>query len=650
MHSATAIGSSLHSDKYRPDIDGLRAVSVTSVVLCHAFPKLLPGGFVGVDIFFVVSGYLISSILIGDLEKRRFSLRRFYDRRIRRIFPALITVLLTAPLIGWFVLFRPEFQTLGAHIVASALFAENFKLWSESGYFDTSSQTKPLLHLWSLAIEEQFYIFWPLLMYFTRGRHVRFFAMLAVLGLASFAINIFDIHRDPAAAYYSPLGRFWELMVGALLAYLKVHRPRLLEHHPDIQAWIGAALIVAALVLVNQKRAFPGFWALPPTVGAFLVLSAGGNAWINRRILSAAPFVWCGLISYPLYLWHWVLLSYGHILFGEKLPWQAPILVVAAVIAATLTFLFIERPFRVHSAGIAKPIGLGAGMAAVLCIGGLVMAHAAPPRLDSFDAPTKTEWQFLKSRTINSDKNDVGVYPLHADRAGLALFIGDSHLAQYAERIDKVVGEDPNRLGAILAIGGGCIPIDGVSTADITRKGCWALRDHAYQMAGEKRFNTIVIGGAWNWYFLTQGYFVGSGPDRRSIASPVGEGVALARLGQTISRLARAGKRVVLVLDNPTSPDFVQTGAAIRLSASPTHFASNLVVEVDPAQLELRQKMIGVARQSGATIIDPFGAVCGLNKCRATSETGQPLYKDSGHFNPDWAINHADFIDAATAR
>lgn len=649
MRSSVAIGSKLYSSKYRPDIDGLRAVAVTSVVVFHAFPSWLPGGFVGVDIFFVISGYLISSIIIGDLEKRRFSLRHFYDRRVRRIFPALITVLMATLLIGGVVLFTPEFHLLASHVASSALFVENFKLWSESGYFDVASHKKPLLHLWSLAIEEQFYIFWPLLMYFTRGRHARFFAMLAVLGLASLAINIFDIHRDPAAAYYSPLGRFWELMVGALLAYLTVHRPQLLARRQNIQSLVGCASIFTAVTLTNASRDFPGFWALLPTVGAFLVLSAGGNAWINRRILSTTAFVWCGLISYPLYLWHWVLISYDHIIFGKTWWWHELILVAAAVILATLTFLFIERPFRTQSSGIAKPAGLGTAMVAVLAVAGLIMVNAISPRLSSFDAPTKDEWQFLRSRSASFNKNGDGIYPLHADRSGLALFIGDSHTVQYAERIDKVVGADPGRLGAIMAIGGGCIPIEGVSTPDIRRTGCWALRDHAYQMAAEGRFKTIVIGGAWNLYFLTSNsYAVGSGPDRHSIASPVGEAAAFARLGQTISRLIRARKRVVLVLDNPSSPYFDPTSD--RLSASSTNFASNRFVTIDTAQLALRDKMADVARKAGAVVIDPFAALCTGNRCRATSETGQPVYKDYGHFNPDWAVNRADFIDAATVR
>lgn len=272
--------------KYRPDIDGLRAVAIISVVAFHAFPGKLPGGFIGVDIFFVISGFLISKIIFSSLERDRFSLVEFYVRRIRRIFPALILVLVSCLIFGWFVLFDNEYRQLGKHTTASAGFIQNFILWRESGYFDKSAATKPLLHLWSLAIEEQFYIFWPLLLAFVWKRHWNFLILTAIIGAASFAANLYFTHSSPISSFYLPVSRFWELMVGGLLAYITLHRPQLIEKHKNGQSIIGIALVLIGLLILNDGKLFPGWWALLPTLGTFFIISAGPNAWLNQKLLA----------------------------------------------------------------------------------------------------------------------------------------------------------------------------------------------------------------------------------------------------------------------------------------------------------------------------------------------------------------------------
>jgi len=194
---------------YRPDIDGLRALGVLLVVIFHAFPRTLPGGFAGVDIFFVVSGYLISTIIFENLEKGSFSFVEFYSRRIRRIFPALIVVLATGSILGWFVLLTDEYKRLGLHIVSGAGFVSNFVLWSEAGYFDGDAYTKPFLHLWSLGIEEQFYIVWPVLLGTVWQRKHHFLGITVSIAALSFVANLYLVHSNPVAAFYSPWSRFW---------------------------------------------------------------------------------------------------------------------------------------------------------------------------------------------------------------------------------------------------------------------------------------------------------------------------------------------------------------------------------------------------------------------------------------------------------
>jgi peptidoglycan/LPS O-acetylase OafA/YrhL len=331
---------------YRPDIDGLRAVAIISVVLFHTFPEQLPGGFIGVDVFFVISGFLISTIIFSNLENTSFSLMDFYLRRIRRIFPALIVVLSASLLIGWLVLFPDEFQQLGKHTAASAGFVQNFVLWRESGYFDADANTKPLLHLWTLAVEEQFYIVWPLLLLFVWKRGWNFLAITGIAAVASFGLNIYLLERDPVAAFYLPVSRFWELMLGGVLAYLMLHHPGLFRGHGALRAFLGFALILTAMLVLDEGDSFPGWWALLPTVGAFLIISAEPGNGLSQKMLGNKLMVQVGLISYPLYLWHWPLLSYLHITRGDPSQFLKLGAVSTAVVLAWLTYKLVELPVR----------------------------------------------------------------------------------------------------------------------------------------------------------------------------------------------------------------------------------------------------------------------------------------------------------------
>jgi peptidoglycan/LPS O-acetylase OafA/YrhL len=347
--------------KYRPDIDGLRAIAVLSVVIFHAFPKLIPGGFVGVDIFFVISGYLISTIIFENLDREIFSFRDFYSRRIRRIFPALLFVLFSCFSFGWFALLTEEYRLLGKHIVGGASFLSNFFLWNEAGYFDNIADTKPLLHLWSLGIEEQFYIIWPVLLWIAWKRRVNFLAILCFVALASFAINIVTIYTNSVAAFYSPLSRFWELLIGALLAYLLLYKKDLVARwstSSDVISFIGLGLILAGVIILDKTSLFPGWWALLPTLGAALLIFSGPAGWVNRMILSNRLLVWVGLISFPLYLWHWPLLSFANIIQGEVVKYLRVALVVISVLLAWITYKLIEQPIRGGGKGDLKTIAL----------------------------------------------------------------------------------------------------------------------------------------------------------------------------------------------------------------------------------------------------------------------------------------------------
>ena len=333
---------------YRPDIDGLRAVSILLVVGYHAQPWLVPGGFIGVDIFFVISGFLITRIILSQLKANTFSFIEFYARRIRRIFPALIVVLAVTYLIGWFVLLPDGFAMLGESIAAGVAFVSNLFQLGQVGYFAPDAAENPLLHLWSLGIEEQFYIFWPpaLLLVFGSKRRVMWTAAIAA---ASFGVSLLIFFGYKDWSFYSPIPRAWELLAGGIVAYYtgppEREKPRFAQRE-NVLAMLGVAAITVAAITLNKDSSFPGLYALLPVLGAVLMIVSPGS-WVNRTFLSNRPMVLIGLISYPLYLWHWPLLSYlGIVRNGAPNVVEIWVVVLVAVALSWLTFRFVEIPLR----------------------------------------------------------------------------------------------------------------------------------------------------------------------------------------------------------------------------------------------------------------------------------------------------------------
>ena len=386
------------SSKYRPDIDGLRAVAVLLVVIFHAFPELKGGGFIGVDVFFVISGFLITGIIVNDLERGRFSFKGFYARRIKRIYPALLIVLLVCFISGWYLLLPDEFESLGKHIAGGAGFVANLVLWGESGYFDLQTALKPLLHLWSLGVEEQFYFLWPLILYLAFQKHFKLKYLLPVIFSASFLLNIYSITNDPVGTFYLPQTRFWELMTGAALAYW--FHPKSSDHwlstrfatRPwvnNISTCLGLMLLAMAAVLLNKSSAFPGWWAVLPTLGAALMIAAGQHAWLNKKLLAHPLLVFIGLISYPLYLWHWPLLAFARILsMGEPPIELRAVLAFASVLLAWLTYRFVELPLRFGGSQYNKTLLLSVLMALIFILGLSSFLGAGLP----FRMPDKAEY------------------------------------------------------------------------------------------------------------------------------------------------------------------------------------------------------------------------------------------------------------------
>ena len=428
---------------YRPDIDGLRAVAVLAVLVYHAFPQFMSGGFVGVDVFFVISGFLISGIIFGEIDRNDFSIARFYARRIRRIFPALSLVLITCLAIGWVTLLPDEFMTLGKHVTGGAGFVSNLVLLRESGYFDTAAEMKPLLHLWSLGIEEQYYLLWPFALAVVGISTRRRGALVAVVALVSFALNLAIVGDRPDQAFYLPFTRFWELMIGSGLALLPAtslwpgslesRRQRLLL---EVLSIGGLFAICGCVAFLDPTVVFPGWWALVVAAGTAAVILAGPKAFLNRTILSSSPMVFIGLISYPLYLWHWPIIVLGRLIYGESPLSYRLLAVVGSVGLAALTYRYVETPLRkrARSASSAQVPRLATVMTAVAAFGTVIWMGGIPPVAGS-DAALREV-----ALAVNDWSPDAAL-PVSADGRPVVLFIGDSHMQQVpASNCTVVVG------------------------------------------------------------------------------------------------------------------------------------------------------------------------------------------------------------------
>jgi peptidoglycan/LPS O-acetylase OafA/YrhL len=435
------------TEHYRADIDGLRAVAVLAVIAYHAFPHALPGGFVGVDVFFVISGYLITGIVAREIAAGSFTLARFYARRARRILPALAVVLAFALLAGWLILSPRQLATLCRHVIGGVTFSSNVVLWRESGYFDTDAALKPLLHLWSLAIEEQFYLVWPLaLLALWRWR----VGLTVAIVVASLAACVLLSRESPSAAFFLPHTRAWELLAGAMLVWL----PRLADRPRHAVSGLGVLAIGAACVLYHRDLAYPGAFALAPTLGAALLIAAGPGAAPNRLLAHPAA-VWVGRISYPLYLWHWPLLTFAWI-WNDYDPLTTPQLGAAlglTVVLAALTYVAVERPIQLRRR--VPMTRVATAFASLLVLAGAAWAtadyrptsQAQDKRFadiyadgDPFDtdATMREACNFHDVRTKSARASiDADCLPAGAGR-GLFLLWGDSHAQSLWYGFDRV--------------------------------------------------------------------------------------------------------------------------------------------------------------------------------------------------------------------
>lgn len=643
---------------YRPDIDGLRAIAVIAVVLSHAFPDFLPGGFVGVDIFFVISGFLITTILVKEMETQRFSVAAFYGRRIRRLFPALALVTACCLIAGYCLLLEDEYRQLGWHAAAGAGFVANIALWAETGYFERAADLKPLLHLWSLGVEEQFYVLWPLLMALALKARNRLQTLAIGLLFLSFGINLITSGTDPNSAFFLPHTRFWELLTGAVLAIaMKAGQsyPQPLESNTkkrfvfEAVAVFGIALIFLSLVVTNPSDAFPGWLALLPVMGTACLIAAGPQTWMANRLLSTRLLVWIGLISYPLYLWHWPLLSLSRIILGEEpSAWMRLLLVGSAILLAIATYRLLELPLRKAACNAHArhrlTVLLAATMGFLLLAG--IMAHQRIPqerlhRISHEISAAARDWYYpgdAKAKFEGTYRSSV-------------LFFGDSYIQQLYPRIEHLYRKSTPDRGARFHTAGGCTPIPGVTR--LIHGDCGSFVERGFGVASAPDIKKIVIGGSWIG-MITRGDYVDQINPRDGKLDLSDETTltsVLNRLEQRVGELVRNGKEVFIVLNPPggqlASPE---SQYLARLSATGQLQGKSVTIEAHQLRTgAINSRLRTLAERAGAGIIDPAAWICSEHTCQYTDSNGIPYFKDSSHLRASfirWQLKALDHLVA----
>lgn len=624
--------------KYQPEIDGLRAIAVISVLLFHLEYAFIPGGFVGVDVFFVISGFLITRILYRDVSAGNFSFKRFYMRRIKRLAPALIAVLLATFVVSLFFLTPNFLQRVSGAMIASVLSVSNIFFWLESGYFDASADLKPLLHTWSLSVEEQFYFVWPALLFLCAGRSRKAMLILfAVLGVVSLLAAKWFTVKDPTASFFLMPFRVYEFAIGAALAMIPVvslHGSQPLSNKArELMCLSGLALIAYSLFLFDKTTPFPDVYALVPCIGAALLI-AGGSARYSGWALKNPLSVWLGKISYSLYLVHWpIAVLYKHITFEDMIVGKTRIaLLILTMLAAVALYYLVENRFRYglpasngtqsrrKLAWLAVPVVLLATSAHAYVFSGW------PARFDAalINAIGDIEAKQLMRRQYIEGPGSLSYMPFDepasADVASVNLLVlGDSHATDMFNALYFNLADTPNVSIRRLEIDDSCMYLFNSGETDQSA----ALQERCerqYQAVQESELpahaDSIVFSARWETPYLADIPVFIDFINRHSA------NVIL------MGRTAEFKSVPSLVMKNGLTPSIGELVAARRNT------------ELDALNI----KVSTLAEELGLPYIDKVPYLCDLtaNSCDVIDEQGKILYTDYGH----WTVEGARFFGA----
>ncbi|KMK65655.1 acyltransferase family protein [Puniceibacterium sp. IMCC21224] len=669
--SHPAAAQSHTSLPYRPEIDGLRAIAVLSVVLYHFGVPVLGGGFVGVDIFFVISGFLIGGILWREQDETgKLNLRRFYVRRFRRLAPAFFAMALVTTLLGWALLLPFEFREYGKTLIAAVVYLSNVFFYRGAGYFDGASEEKPLLHTWSLSVEEQFYLFLPLvLLLLARWPTLRLPALITVFAASLLACVLMTPSAPEATFYLFPF-RAWEMGAGVLLAIWGYESDRDWTGHPAL-AWLGLALVIVSIVAIRPGAGFPGVQAVPPVLGTVLLLANGrGNSTVNRVLRSRLP-VTIGLISYSLYLWHWPVLVLAIYLRGDVVQGsEAAIWLALAVGLAWASWRWIEQPVR-RAAAFPDLRVLGAvacGSVVLLAIGaGIYKGEGLPGRFGPLArvqiAATQDFLQDWSRCTIPDTGPLMGleVCPIGPEGPPQVLVWGDSHVRAFKEGLDLAAHEAGTP--AIILWRAGCPPLFGLrkveATATLAQDSACTLANLQIKQSFGRMPETrrILLIGRWTYY--ASGTGIGRDADN-NIAMYPSEGpvdtgkpqnILMAKsVRRTIDVLSQHFDRISVLRQVPEIPEYDSRAAAreaalaswplTRTAQTQDHVSeATLSDRIDPAEAPFRALEV----QGKIDVIDPWPELCQDGTCTAVHD-GVGYYFDNNHVTNSAALALRDLF------
>jgi peptidoglycan/LPS O-acetylase OafA/YrhL len=631
---------------YRPEIDGLRAVAVMSVILYHAGFEIFSGGYVGVDIFFVISGYLISKIIFHDLDRNIFSLKQFYKRRARRILPALILVLFVSVIVAWFILLPDEIKSFSENLISVNVFASNF-LYRKAGYFDSPTEYNPLIHTWSLSLEEQFYIFFPIfsVVFFKYG-YRRIIIVLITIFLLSLAYAQILASKSPVANFYMLTTRAWELLIGVFITLIfdkiKCINTRNIN---ELFAILGFFFIIFSIFSFDEKTPFPSFWTLFPTVGTALIILFGDHKTFVGKILTFKIFLNLGLISYSAYLWHQPLFAYMK-LFSLNKPSISTMGLLASlsILMAYLSYKFIELPFRYKKVNEKIMYYSFALIMLIFIMIGLI----------GMQGRIKTFWEVKNPglSNVTDIKGNLNYINCSSDFAKIGnadckvvgngqnkvVIWGDSHAGVMSKVIPEIEGTK------IYVIShSGCPPIIGVRRFDKVDKisscaNTKSLESYSKFIA-EIKPSTVILVGRWSLYL--NGYYIDGIPQKNhhylslddkdnSIKTlKLRESNLIQQLDKTVNYFANNSR--VIILTQPPEYSFLNARAIKNTNFSLS--TSNLSVWHN-SEYDL---FAGLKKSLNLKILDSKKLFCDSEKCN-TRNNGQLLYADDNHLSYDGAI------------
>uniref|UniRef100_Q07SJ4 Acyltransferase n=1 Tax=Rhodopseudomonas palustris (strain BisA53) TaxID=316055 RepID=Q07SJ4_RHOP5 len=659
--------------RYRSDIDGLRAVAVIPVVLFHAGLPGFGGGFVGVDVFFVISGYLITSLIADDLSTGTFSIAKFYERRIRRIFPALIVVLLFVLFVGYFLFTPDDYRSLGSSVDATILFLSNMFFWQQVGYFDSASSLKPLLHTWSLSIEEQFYAVYPLLLLLLRRfSHQTKLIVLVSTFLISFVAAAAMVFYKPSAAFYLGPFRAWELLGGGLVA-LGLLPNRATNAARQICAVLGLLLVLLPEVFYSATTRFPGLTAAPPVLGTMLIIWTGGlGSTIVRKLLSSPPLTSIGKASYSLYLWHFPIFAFSHYVTIGKINFLNSIaLCIASVVISFASLYVVERPFRRKSSPrtTARLVSTAVGaMACVAMIGVYVVTNDG--LRGRFDLQTITLLDTERENTAHAMKcmslGDKLIAPQDACRYGASgvrpsvLLWGDSHSAVTATAISDAA----HRHGAAFLYAGSVDCPPGLGFDIASDHGPGFVSTPGYQYCGEyngamlrsavssEHIKTVVISARWTNWRIGEPGSPAEGPVDIRLRNSLGTAQTLDGNKQIFAEgfeklvmaLLDAGK-VVWVVGPVPEPSVVVPRALyvqhLGLDRSDFDIPESVFFTKNKWILAYWQNL---SEKYPIRFVWPHSVLCSKGTCKV-SDNGAPLYFDHNHLSKAGILKTSPLYD-----